>query len=145
MSSGIVLTAGVRQNLLALQNTAGLESVVQNRLATGKKVNSALDNPSSYFTAQSLQSRASELNSLLDQIGQAVQTIQAANNGLTSLTSLLQSAKSIATQAEQAAAPTTTMSVYTTAGRTRAAPVAGAVRGASAVIGAAAPTRPLRR
>lgn len=110
MSSAIVLSAGVRQNLLALQNTAALESTVQNRLATGKKVNSALDNPSSYFTSQALQSRASELNSLLDQIGQAQETIQAANNGLTSLTTLLQSAKSIATQAQQATGPVDTYS-----------------------------------
>ncbi len=102
MSGDIVLSPGIRQNLLALQNTAQLQSITQERLATGRKVNSAVDNPSSYFTAQSLTSRASDLNALLDQIGQAVQTLQAANNGLTSLTGLLQSAKSIATQAQQA-------------------------------------------
>ena len=55
MSSNITLTAAVRQNLLSLQNTADLMSTTQNRLATGKKVNSALDNPISYFTSQSLQ------------------------------------------------------------------------------------------
>ena len=99
MSSGITLTAGVRQNLLSLQNTADLMATTQNRLATGKKVNSALDNPTSFFTSQSLNDRASDLNSLLDSIGQATQTLQAANTGLTSLTSLVQSAKSIVTQA----------------------------------------------
>jgi flagellin len=72
-------------------------------LATGKKVNSALDNPSSYFTSQSLTDRASDLSALLDSIGQAVQTLNAADQGITSLTSLVQSAKSIATQAEQSA------------------------------------------
>ena len=102
MSSSITLTAGVRQNLLALQNTADLMATTQNRLATGKKVNSALDNPTSFFTSQSLNDRASDLNSLLDSIGQGVQTLQAANTGITSLTSLVQSAKSIATQAQQA-------------------------------------------
>ncbi len=100
--SDITLTAGVRQNLLALQNTADLMATTQNRLATGKKVNSALDNPTNFFTSQSLNDRASDLNGLLDSIGQGIQTLQAANTGITSLTSLVQSAKSIATQAQQA-------------------------------------------
>jgi flagellin len=100
--SDIILSAGVRQNLLALQDTAALMAITQNRLATGKKVNSALDNPSNYFTSQGLSNRASDLNALLDAIGQAQQTLKAADTGLTSLTRLVQSAKSIATQAQQA-------------------------------------------
>jgi flagellin len=98
----IVLSAGVRQNLLALQNTAHLMSVTQNRLATGKKVNSALDNPTNFFTSQALQTRATDLNALLDSIGQAQKTLEAADQGLTSLTKLVESAKSIAKQAQQA-------------------------------------------
>ncbi|MBV9954353.1 MAG: hypothetical protein JOZ70_03790, partial [Pseudolabrys sp.] len=70
----ITLSAGVRQNLLSLQSTADLMAQTQNRLATGKKVNSALDNPISYFTSQSLGNRASDLNSLLDSISNATQT-----------------------------------------------------------------------
>jgi flagellin len=101
--SNVTLSAGVRQNLLALQQTSAQMLITQNDLATGKKVNSALDNPSSYFTSQALSDRASDLGTLLDQIGQAVQTISAANDGITSLTSLVQSAKSIATQAQQTA------------------------------------------
>jgi flagellin len=101
--SDIILSAGVRQNLLSLQDTAALMATTQNRLATGKKVNSALDNPSNFFTSQGLSNRASDLNSLLDAIGQGQQTLQAANTGLTSLTTLVQSAKSIATQAQQSA------------------------------------------
>ena len=104
MSSGITLTAGVRQNLLSLQNTADLMAQTQNRLATGKKVNTALDNPISFFTSQSLSDRASDLNSLLDSISNATQTLQAANNGLTSLTKLVQSAQAIAQQAQQSTA-----------------------------------------
>src|ERR1700757_2376304 len=100
--SNITLSAGVRQNLLSLQSTASLLNATQGRLATGKKVNSALDNPSNFFTSQSLSNRASDLSSLLDSIGQAQQTLSAADQGITSLTSLVQSAKSIATQAEQA-------------------------------------------
>jgi flagellin len=102
MSSNITLSAGIRQNLLSLQSTASLISLTQNRLATGKKVNSALDNPNNFFTSASLSDRATDLNALLDSIGQAQQTLKAADNGITSLTSLVQSAKSIATQAIQA-------------------------------------------
>src|ERR1700732_556036 len=101
MSSQVTLSAGVRQNLLALQNTAALLATTQQRLATGKKVNSALDNPSNFFTSQSLGNRATDLSSLLDSIGQAQQTLTAADQGITSLTSLVQSAKSIANQALQ--------------------------------------------
>src|SRR3954454_16102699 len=110
MSSGITLSAGVRQNLLSLQNTADLMATTQNRLATGKKVNSALDNPSNFFTSQALSDRASDLNSLLDSIGQATKTLDAANNGITSITQLVQSAKSIAQQARQATAAVNTYS-----------------------------------
>jgi flagellin-like hook-associated protein FlgL len=112
--SDIVLSAGVRQNLLSLQSTADLMSTTQNRLATGKKVNSALDNPNSYFTSQSLQFRAGDLNDLLDSIGQAQKTLEAANQGITSLTKLVQSARSIVTQARQSAGPTTS---YTAIGK----------------------------
>ena len=101
----IVLSAGVRQNLLSLQSTANLMSITQNRLATGKKVNSALDNPGNFFTSQSLNNRASDLNALLDSIGQAQKTLEAADQGITSLTKLVESAKSVAKQALQAPQP----------------------------------------
>ena len=105
--SDITLSAGVRQNLLSLQSTASLLTTTQNRLATGKKVNNAFDNPTSFFTSQSLTNRANSLSALLDQVGQAQQTLQAANQGLTSITSLLQQGLSIAQQALQAAGPGT--------------------------------------
>ncbi|WOH64408.1 DUF1522 domain-containing protein [Bradyrhizobium sp. BWA-3-5] len=101
--SGIVLSASVRQNLLSLQSTADLLATTQNRLATGKKVNTALDNPTNFFTAQSLDSRASDINNLLDGIGNGVQVLQAANTGITSLQKLVDTAKSIANQALQSA------------------------------------------
>src|SRR3954451_22499042 len=102
--SGIVLTASVRQNLLSLQSTADLLSTTQNRLATGNKVNSALDNPTNFFTAQGLNNRASDINNLLDSIGNGVQVLQAANTGITSLQKLVDTAKSIANQVLQAPA-----------------------------------------
>ena len=100
--TGIVLSASVRQNLLSLQSTASLLATTQNDLATGNAVNSALDNPTNYFTAQSLNNRASDINNLLDQIGNGVQVLQAANTGITSLQSLVSNAQSIANQVLQA-------------------------------------------
>jgi flagellin-like hook-associated protein FlgL len=97
----IVLSSAVRDNLLSLKQTADLQSITQTRLATGLKVNTALDNPNSYFTAQSLNDRASDLANLLDNMGQAVQTIKAADKGITSITKLVESAKAIANQALQ--------------------------------------------
>jgi len=99
--SSIVLSASVRQNLLSLQSTADLLSTTQNRLATGKKVNTALDNPTNFFTAASLDNRAGDINNLLDGIGNGVQVLQAANTGITSLQKLVDTAKSIAQQVLQ--------------------------------------------
>jgi flagellin-like hook-associated protein FlgL len=99
--SNITLSAGIRQNLLSLQNTSADLTTTQEALATGKKVNTAFDNPTSYFTSQSLNNRANDLSALLDQIGQGQQTLDAANNGLTGLTSLLEQALSTAQQAQQ--------------------------------------------
>jgi flagellin-like hook-associated protein FlgL len=113
--SGIVLTASVRQNLLSLQSTADLLSTTQNRLATGNKVNSALDNPTNFFTAQGLNNRASDINNLLDSIGNGVQVLQAANTGITSLQKLVDTAKSIANQVLQAPAGYSAKSTVTSA------------------------------
>src|SRR4030088_2257970 len=99
--SGIVLSASVRQNLLSLQSTADLLATTQNRLSTGKKVNTHPDNPTNFFTAQALDSRASDISNLLDGIGNGVQVLQQANTGLTSLQKLVDTAKSLANQALQ--------------------------------------------
>jgi flagellin-like hook-associated protein FlgL len=112
--SDIVLSASVRQNLLSLQSTADLLSTTQNRLATGNKVNTALDNPTNYFTAQSLNNRSSDINNLLDGVSNGVQVLQAANTGITSLQKLIDSAKSVANQALQAAVGYSTKSTVTT-------------------------------
>jgi flagellin len=90
--SNVTLTSAMNANLLSLQNTQTLLDQTQLRLSTGLKVNSALDNPGSFFAAQSLNNRAGDLTDLLDSMGQAVQTVQAANNGITAITSFLQQA-----------------------------------------------------
>ncbi|WP_407180193.1 DUF1522 domain-containing protein [Bradyrhizobium sp. STM 3562] len=132
--SGIVLSASVRQNLLSLQSTADLLATTQNRLATGKKVNSALDNPTNFFTAQSLDNRASDINNLLDSIGNGVQVLQQANAGITALQKLIDSAKSIANQALQTTVGYSTKSnVSTTIAGATASDLRGTTTFASAV------------
>ena len=131
--SGIVLSSSVRQNLLSLQSTADLLATTQNRLSTGKSVNSALDNPTNFFTAQSLDNRASDINNLLDGIANGVQVLQAANTGITSLQKLIDSAKSIANQALQTTVGYSTKSnVSTTISGATAADLRGTTSFASA-------------
>ena len=104
MTSDVVLTAALRSNLLSLQGTQSAIDLTQYRLSTGRKVNSALDNPQSFFASQALNNRASDLTRLLDSIGQSIQVIKAADNGITALTKLVEQADSIATQAQDALA-----------------------------------------
>lgn len=100
MSSDIVLTAALRSNLLSLQNTQRLIDTTQLRLATGLKVNSALDNPQNFFAAQSLNNRASDLQRLLDGIGQSIRTIEEADKGVQALSKLIEQAESVAQEAQ---------------------------------------------
>lgn len=104
MSSDVVLSAALRSNLLSLQNTQRGIDATQFRLATGRKVNSALDNPQSFFAAQGLNNRANDLGRLLDGIGQSIQVIKAADNGISALTKLVEQADSIANSARDAVA-----------------------------------------
>lgn len=117
----ISLTASMRSNLLSLQQTQDLMDMTQERLSTGKKVNSAIDNPSSYYTAQSLTNRASDLNALLDSMGQGIQTIQAANEGIEAITDFVQQAKALANTARDNATVkgTTSSGTYTAANDTK--------------------------
>jgi len=128
----IVLSAGVRKNLLSLQNTAELMALTQNRLATGKKVNTALDNPFNYFTAAALNNRAGDMNALLDAIGQSQKTIEQADIGITAITKLVESAKSLAKQARQTTQPSATYNQTITGGN-----IPADTAGASAAVGTA--------
>lgn len=118
----VTLSSAVRNNLLSLQRTAVQLGKTQERLASGLKVNSALDDPTAFFTAAGLNSRAGDLNRLLDSVGNAVQTIKAADQGITAITKLVESAQAVARQALQkpgivtpAVAATATGSVTITA------------------------------
>ena len=99
MVSGISLTSSMRSNLLSLQQITELQSISQNRLATGLKVNSAIDNPAAYYTASSLSNRARDLSSLLDGMGQAIQTVKAAMEGVESATAYLEQMQAVTAQA----------------------------------------------
>lgn len=104
MTNDVVLGSALRTNLLSLQRTQDGIDKTQNILSTGLKVNSALDNPQSFFAAQSLNNRASDLTRLLDGIGQSISTIQAADKGTQAITDLLNQADSIAQSARDALA-----------------------------------------
>lgn len=104
MTGDVVLTAALRNNLLSLQGTQSLIDTTQFRLATGKKVNSALDNPQSFFASQALTNRSKDLGRLLDGLGQSIQTIKAADNAVSSLTKLVEQADSIVQSARDAVA-----------------------------------------
>lgn len=99
MAKDVTLTAALRTNLLSLQGTQKLLDQTQLRLATGKKVNSALDNANSFFASQSLTNRANDLSRLLDGIGQAVQTLKAADEGITTMTAFLEQMQAVAQEA----------------------------------------------
>ena len=101
MTGKISLTASMRSNLLSLQNISRQVSSTQNKLATGNKVNSAIDNPSSYYTARSLTNRANDLDILLDSMGQAVSTIKTASTAISTAADLIEQMSSIAQSASE--------------------------------------------
>ncbi len=98
----ISLTAGMRSNLIALQSTEKLLNTTQERLSTGKKVNSAIDNPTNFFAAQGHMQRAGDLSALKDSMGEAVQVVKAADAGIEAINSLIESATALAQSAKTA-------------------------------------------
>ena len=95
----IQLTQGMRENLFALQKTSQLMELTQSRLATGKRVQSALDDPINFFAAKNHQQRANDLAFRKDAMGEAIQTIKAADNGIEAITDLIAAAKATAQSA----------------------------------------------
>jgi len=149
--ANIAISSAVRENLSSLQNTADLLQQTTKRLSTGLKVSSPIDNPTSFFTAQGLNNRASDLSTLQDNIGLAVETLNAAAGGIDSLATLVEQAKSTANtalntkvKANDFAAtvavtdPTTALSAFANAVSTEAITVT--VDGAATVITAKALT-----
>jgi len=95
----ITLTSGMRSNLVSLQNTNNLLEITQKRLSSGKKVNSALDDPVAYFTAVAHEQRAADLASRKDEMAEGIQTVKAADSGIETIRNLIAAAKSLATSA----------------------------------------------
>ncbi|WP_029014431.1 flagellin [Niveispirillum irakense] len=98
-TNDIQLTAGMRNNLLLLQKTNKQVETIQTRLATGNKVNSALDGPANFFAAKGLSTRAGDLSKLKESMGQSISTIQAGDKGITAISDLIEQAKGITTSA----------------------------------------------
>ena len=111
----ISLSAGMRGALSTLQSNQQQVQQAQLRLATGKRVSSALDNPSSYFRAQNLSSRASDLQNLMDDMTQASSVMQATSKGLDSVKSLIDAAKGLVGKASQSGQNNTLTGTLTTA------------------------------
>lgn len=124
----VTISSAVKSNLLALQTISAEANKSQNILSTGKKVNSALDNATSFFTASSLTSRATAVSGLLDSVSNGIQTIKAANAGITSITKLVDQLKSTGQQALASASAYTTQASYSTSAITGA--TASDLRGA---------------
>jgi flagellin-like hook-associated protein FlgL len=99
--SNVLLSSGARSTLLSLSSIQNDMNEIQKRLSTGKKVGSPLDNPTAYFLAASLTSRATTLSGLNDNISLAQNAVTAANNGIAAIQSLLSSAQAIANSALQ--------------------------------------------
>jgi flagellin len=99
----ISLTAQMTTNLLSLQGTAKLMGITQDRLATGKKVNSAIDDPVAFFDADAHYQLANDYATFKNGMSEAVQTIKAATDTIESIKSLLNQMKSLATSAKSAA------------------------------------------
>lgn len=144
--SDITLTASIRSNLLSLQNTTNLLNTTSERLSTGKRVNSALDNPNSFFTARGLSNRAGDLSARKDSIGQSISLLQATDKSLNSITALVEQAKAVAQQAEEAsssgvatiATQAAVLSGVTTISTEAAASATGSVSAISSAAAAAA-------
>jgi flagellin-like hook-associated protein FlgL len=95
----VSLTAGMRSNLLQLQGTSKLIDRTQERLSTGKQVNSALDNPTNFFAAQAHMNRAGDFAVRKDGMAEGIQTAKAADAGISAISALVDAAKGLAAAA----------------------------------------------
>ncbi len=98
---GNILTPTLNRQLIALQNTARALDAAQLQLASGKLINSALDNPQNFFASRSLENRSGDLARLLDGIGQSIRTIEVADNGVSAALKLINTAEAYVNELEQ--------------------------------------------
>jgi len=93
--SGITLQSSTRANLLALQQTTDLLNRTSNRLSTGLKVASPIDNAPAYFASQALSNRATDFQQVQSSIDQAISSLNAAQQGLAQITKLVSNLQGI--------------------------------------------------
>ncbi len=98
--TNVYLTAAIRDNLFSLQKTESAMQTTQTRLATGLKVNSALDDPINFFAAQAHRQRSGDLAILKDSMNEAIQTVKAANAGIEGIIDLIAQAKAVVTASQ---------------------------------------------
>jgi flagellin len=101
---GVTLSAGLNTNLRSLSDTTDLLAIAQGRLSTGKKLNSALDNPLNFFTSKALSDRSISISTILDGLNNGIQTLQAADKAANAITKALDSAKGVVNQYQTEAA-----------------------------------------
>jgi flagellin-like hook-associated protein FlgL len=110
----ITLTQGMRANLYALQSTSDLMELTQKRLSTGKRVNTALDDPVNFFRSKEHLDRASDLSAKKDGMNESIKVIEAANTGIEGIYDLLAQMKSIAQAAKTSSNPSALETQYNT-------------------------------
>ena len=100
--AGITLSAPIRSNLLTLQNTSDLIGRTENRLSTGLKVASAIDDAVAYFQAKSLSDRGSDFTEKKDGIDQGISTLKTAMTAIDSVEAVVKQMKGLLLSAKSA-------------------------------------------
>ncbi|MGB4101807.1 MAG: flagellin [Alphaproteobacteria bacterium] len=111
--SNVSLTASARANLVSLQQTAELLGVSAQRLSSGKKVNTAIDDASAFFKSQSFLNRASDLSAIKDDLSTSLQTVKAASNAIDAITKIAQQLQGLVNSAQQTTDTTTRTNLAT--------------------------------
>ncbi|HAD86533.1 MAG TPA: hypothetical protein DCG48_04150 [Rhodospirillaceae bacterium] len=100
--SDVALSAAVRSSLLALQRTTDLIDRTNNRLSTGLRVSSPVDDPVSFFSSKALMDRSFDFTERKDGIDQGISTVTAALDGVESIDTVVRQLKGIATSLKSA-------------------------------------------
>ena len=100
MANDIALSSAVRTNLLALNTTQDLINRTQERLSTGLKVKSPIDNATAFFEAKALSDRALDLDERKSGIDQAISSVTTALGAIESIDTLVRQMKGLAISAK---------------------------------------------
>lgn len=95
----ISLTQSLRSTVATLKKVSDESAATSQRLDTGVRVQTALDDPSTYISAKSLSLHAAALDKYLERLDQGLGVIKAADNGITSITDSINTLKGVVTRA----------------------------------------------